>query len=223
MNGADIAFLDLDHTLIDTDCELTWKNMLVDLGRVPEEQRAKQQHYIDLHSEGRTPVEEYLEFFLREFIGQTPEEMGALARRNFEGYVKDKIYPKALAEIEALKAQGIPAVLLSGSNRILVTPIARALGVSDVACTELELENGKYTGRIVGPFCIRDGKLQRGLEYCRDHDKDFSRAVFYGDSLSDVPIFEKVGQAVVVNPGEKLRALARERNWRTLRWERSCG
>ena len=219
MTRPGIAFFDLDHTLIGTDCELTWKNMLADQGLVPDEQRERQQHYIDLHAKGETPEEEYLEFFLREFVGRTPEEMAALARTNFEEYVQDTIYPQAQEEIRSLQAEGIPAVLLSGSSRVLVTPIAAALGLSDVACTELELVNGRYTGRVDGPFCIREGKLKRGIEYCRLHSKDFSNAVFYGDSISDIPIFESVGQAVVINPNETLEALARKRNWRTVRWE----
>lgn len=216
----DIAFFDCDHTLIDTDCELTWKNMLADLGMVPEEHRAKQQHYVDLHAAGQTPEKEHLEFILREFIGQTPDRMESLARDNFQKYISDKIYPHARMEIEMWKDRGIPVVMLSGSTRVMVTPIAAALGLSDVACTELELEDGTYTGRIVGLFCIRDGKLKRGLQYCRDRGIDFRRAVYYGDSISDIQIFEKVGQAVAVNPNEKLKALARENNWRVVKWER---
>ena len=221
MNQPDIAFFDLDNTVIDTDCELTWKHMLADLGRVPNEQRAKQQHYINLHAIGKTPEEEYLEFFLREFVGREPCEMKDLARYNFDNYLQDKLYPQALEEIEALKAQGLPTVLLSGSTRIVVTPIAEALGVCDVVCTELELEGGKYTGGIVGPFCIRDGKLKRLLDYCRRHGKDPRHAMFYGDSVSDIPVFEKVGRAVVVNPNPKLKELAQERNWNMVCWKLS--
>jgi FMN phosphatase YigB (HAD superfamily) len=62
MDNPDIIFFDLDHTLIDADCEWAWKHMLADMGLVPESQRARQDNYIELHAEGETPAEEYLEF-----------------------------------------------------------------------------------------------------------------------------------------------------------------
>ncbi len=218
MKDPEIAFFDCDHTLIDVDCEQTWVNMLVDLGRAPEEHRARQQHYIDLHAQGETPEEEYLAFILREFVGQTAERMKAMAQDNFENYIRHKIFPGAKARVAMHKARGIPVVMLSGSTRVMVTPIAEAMGVTDVACTELELVDGKYTGGIIGPFCIRDGKLKQALAYCRHHEIDFSRAIYYGDSISDVQIFERVGHAVAVNPNERLKTLADERKWQVIHW-----
>lgn len=218
LNQPDVVFFDCDHTVIDTDCEWTWKNMLADMGRVPEDHRTKQQHYIDLHARGETPAEEYLEFILREFVGQTPDEMQALARKNYENYVRDKIFPGALKEIKMHREHGTPVVLLSGSTRVMVTPIAEAMGFSDVACTELELVDGKYTGGIIGHFCIRDGKLKRGIEYCEEHAMDFGSAIYYGDSISDIQIFEEVGHPIVVNPNSKLNCLAEKRKWKVINW-----
>ncbi len=214
----DICLFDLDYTLIDTDCELTWKNMLVDLGLAPAADRAKQQHYIDLHGEGQTPVDEYVAFFLREFVGQTDGRMAELARLNFERHIAAKIYREGRAAIAAAQAAGVPAVVLSGSNRVLVTPIAEALGASDLACTELELRAGRFTGALVGELCIRQGKVARAASYCAEHGTSIKRVAFHGDSVSDIPIFEAAGQATVVNPSARLGALAVERGWGTVRW-----
>lgn len=214
----DIVFFDLDYTLINTDTELTWKNLLADLGIVPEEERAQQQHYIDLHGVGETPAEEYLEFLLRDFRGKTIEEMQALAVRNFTTYVQDQVYAEAIALIDSLGSRGIPAVLLSGSNRILVTPVAEAVGITDIVCTELETVDGKFTGKIVGEFCIRGGKLKQAEDYCRNFGTTLDEVEFYGDSMSDIPIFEAVGRPHVVNPSPKLSELATDKGWPILRW-----
>jgi len=151
--------------------------MLADMGRVPEHYRAKQQHYLDLHAKGQTPEEEYLEFILQEFVGQTPETMQQLAKNNFENHIRNKIFPAARRAVKIHQQQEIPVVLLSGSTRVMVTPIAVDMGFNDVACTELEIIDGTYTGGIVGPFCIRDGKLKRGLDYCQQHDMNFNKAM----------------------------------------------
>ena len=39
MDNPDIVFIDLDHTLTDTDCMPAWKNMLADMKLVPDSQR----------------------------------------------------------------------------------------------------------------------------------------------------------------------------------------
>ena len=214
----DIIFFDCDHTIIDTDCEWTWINMLADMGRVPEHYRAKQQHYIELHANGQTPEQEYLGFILQEFVGKTPATMQQLAKSNFENYIRNKIFPTAQEAIKRHQQRQTPVVLLSGSTRVLVTPIAQAMGFNDIACTELELFEGTYTGGIVGPFCIRDGKLKRGQDYCQQLDIDFSKAMYYGDSISDLHIFEKIGYPVAVNPSPKLEEIAIREHWAIENW-----
>jgi HAD superfamily hydrolase (TIGR01490 family) len=218
MNQPDVVFFDCDHTVIDTDCEWTWINMLADMGRVSEHYREKQKKYIDLHAKGLTPEREYLDFILQEFVGQTPDSMRQLAQGNFENYIRDKIFAGAREEISKHQDRQIPVVLLSGSTRIMVTPIAGAMGFNDIACTELELIDGIYSGNIVGPFCIREGKLKRGQDYCEQRGMNFGNAIYYGDSISDLQIFEKIGFPVVVNPNSKLAEIAIHKHWAIENW-----
>ena len=42
---------------------------------------------------------------------------------------------------------------------------------------------------------------------------DWENSYAYGDSFSDLPVLELVGNAVAVRPEEKLRSLANERGW----------
>jgi HAD superfamily hydrolase (TIGR01490 family) len=218
MNQPEVVFFDCDHTVIDTDCEWTWINMLADMGRVPGHYRAKQNHYINLHAKGLTPEREYLAFILQEFVGQTPDSMQQLAQSNFDDYIRDKVFSGAREEINKHQNQQIPVVLLSGSTRVMVTPIAAAMGFDDIACTELELVDGHYSGDIVGPFCIREGKLKRALDYCEQHQMNFRNAMYYGDSISDLQIFEKIGFPVAVNPNPKLTEIAIQKHWAIENW-----
>jgi phosphoserine phosphatase len=47
---------------------------------------------------------------------------------------------------------------------------------------------------------------------------DLAESTAYSDSASDVPFLEAVGHPVAVNPDRRLRAIARERGWRVLRF-----
>lgn len=216
----DIAFFDMDHTVLAVDCEQTWKNLLADHGMCPEEDRALVQRYVDLHAIGESPREEFLQFLLRDFMGRTPDELQPFARDNFEHHVRHEVYPDALKTIAWYHEMGIPTILLSGSNRFVIEPIAEYLGVSAVICTELEIHEGRFTGRIDGLYRIQEHKVSGAIDWLRAVDADPSRAAFYGDSMSDIPMFELVGQPFVVNPSDRLAVMARDNDWEILRWSK---
>ena len=220
MDNPDIVFFDLDHTLIDTDCEWAWKNMLAEIGLVPDSQRARQDNYIELHAEGKTPAEEYLDFLSSDFVGKTTGEMSRLAEKNFDTNIRHKVFPEAVDEIEGILSAGGKPVLLSGSFRPILAPVAAHLGFEEIVCTELEVVGGRFTGRLDSDFCIREGKLKRARDYCAQYGHQLHEAGFFGDSLSDVQMFEQVGQANVVNPRPGMACLARQNGWRIVHWGR---
>jgi phosphoserine phosphatase len=44
------------------------------------------------------------------------------------------------------------------------------------------------------------------------------QAVFYTDSITDLPLLEAVGRPVAVNPDARLRRVARSRGWAIEQW-----
>ncbi len=48
------------------------------------------------------------------------------------------------------------------------------------------------------------------------HRVDLSSSAAYSDSISDLPMLERVGQPVAVNPDRALRRVAAERRWETI-------
>ncbi len=222
MKHPEVVFFDLDHTLIDTDCEQAWVNMLVDMGLAPEENRARQDEYMELHAQGKTPIDEYIEFMAGAFGGKQKSRMAELAMRNFELNILDKIFPQARVELDDIRRDGGRTVLLSGSVRPIVVPFAENMGFApqDILCTELEEDGDSYTGRIIGELCIRQGKLDSAKNFCEQNAVKVMNAGFYGDSLSDVPMFEWIGHANVVNPRPELADMANANGWRVVDW--SC-
>jgi phosphoserine phosphatase len=45
------------------------------------------------------------------------------------------------------------------------------------------------------------------------HDVDLRQSFFYTDSITDVPVLERVGEPRVVNPDPRLRREAARRGW----------
>lgn len=213
-----IVFFDMDHTLIDNDCDVSWKEFLIDEGIADPRERDDIQRYWDLYAEGRLPVSEFISFQLRQFIGRSVEEMRALAQRHFDAIVKSLIYAEGRAEIDCAHAAGIPTVVLTSTNTIIAEPVVRALGITHLLGTELETHEGHFTGRIIEPYCYEHNKVTKAREYCRKLGLSLDHATYFGDSVPDIPMLSSVARAVVVNPGEFLRQLASERGWPIVSW-----
>ncbi len=214
----DLVFFDMDHTLLALDADNSWKYFLVDEGLAPAEDRTQADHYLHLYHLGQCPVDEFVRFQLREFSGRTRTEMSTLAQRHFNERIQPFIYPEAQQVIQDYTVRGIPTLLLTGTNRVIAEPIVMSLGISGLLATDLEIVNGRFTGGITGPFLSKKYKLQKAKESCDSLNSSLQKAAFYADSINDLQLLEKVGFPVVVNPSEKLRVVAEERQWQITRW-----
>lgn len=216
-NMLDIVFFDMDYTVLENDCDVLWKYFLADEKIAPESDRERALYYLDLHHRGILPVYEYTEFQWKEFAGKSPQQMQKLAQYHFDNYVREYIYPDAVKEIRTYRDQNIPVVLLTGTNRVTAAPIAEALDTELIA-TDLEIENGTFTGKLSGRFLIKENKVLMAEEYCQQRRTTLDRAAFYGDSINDAVLLGKVAQATVVNPKNNLLELAKEKNWGIVNW-----
>ncbi len=213
-----IVFFDMDHTLLDMDCDYSWKVFLADEGLAPGGDRERAAHFLELYHQGVCPVDEFLEFQLREFVDQTEEAMRQIAARHFEQRVRDNIFSQAFCIIEEFKQQGIPTALLTGTNHIIAEPVADALGIQHLLATELQVVDGRFTGKIAGPYLSKQGKVERAETFCRNNSGSIDTAAFYADSINDLQMLERSAQPVTVNPGPKLRSIAESRGWRIENW-----
>jgi HAD superfamily hydrolase (TIGR01490 family) len=125
--------------------------------------------------------------------------------------LRTAITPAARHLVERHLVAGDFVVVLSASPQELVDAVAAEIGAHRAVGTRAEVLDGRYTGRLDGPFCYGAGKLQRLFA-------DVGRiplgpASAYADSASDLPVLEACGHPVAVNPDRRLRAVAQRRGW----------
>ena len=92
-------------------------------------------------------------------------------------------------------------------------PLADDLGVEHIMCTQMEVENGVFTGRAVRPICFGEGKIYWLQQLLERDELDLAKSWFYTDSITDQPLLDVVGHPVVVNPDPLLYREARRRRW----------
>ena len=121
-----------------------------------------------------------------------PEVMAAILPR---------IYPEMLAEIHLHQDEGRQAFIVSAAGDGIVGSLADVLQMDGGIGTRYELDGeGRFTGRLDGPFVYGPGKVEAMKRYAEEHGIDLSSSWAYSDSASDLPMLQAVGNPVVVNP-----------------------
>jgi hypothetical protein len=87
------------------------------------------------------------------------------------------------------------------------------LGLTGALGTVSEVEDGRYTGRLVGEPLHGPAKAEAVRALAEREGLDLSRCTAYSDSANDVPLLSAVGHAVAVNPDRALREQARALGW----------
>jgi phosphoserine phosphatase len=86
-----------------------------------------------------------------------------------------------------------------------------------VLSSELEVANGMFTGKPAA-LCFGRHKVTLAEAWAERNEVDLAASYFYSDSYNDLPMLERVGTAIAVNPDARLRRHARKRGWRVEQW-----
>lgn len=141
-----------------------------------------------------------------------------LGQEVFEEYLIPTIYPESRELIKKHMEKGHKVVIISAATSYQIMPIAKELGISKVYSTEMEVKNGKFTGKI-SEMCWGEGKARAARTHAKENDIDLAKSYFYSDSFDDYPLFKIVGKPVATNPDNALSQVAFENDWPILRFK----
>lgn len=129
--------------------------------------------------------------------------------------VASRVFSAAHWLLEQHTERGDRVILLSAGPQELVEAVAATLGMPTALGTVAEVVDGRYTGRLSGPFCHGEGKLNRLRTLLGP--VELRRTTAYGDAASDLPVLRAVARPVAVNPDRGLATAATANRWPILR------
>ena len=156
-----------------------------------------------------------------EMAGKLEREFAETCRRWVEKDVLPLVVPGARDKIERHRAEGHVLAILSTSPNYVTEPLAETLGIDEVMSTRFEVDGGHSTGRLLGPACVGKGKVHWAEDLGVRRELDLSQSWFYTDSYTDMPMLERVGNQVVVNPDPRLKRIAKRRGWPVQDWRQA--
>ncbi|MCB1685390.1 MAG: HAD family hydrolase, partial [Pseudomonadales bacterium] len=205
-----VAYFDLDRTLISgysitaLALEKMWsglspRRMLIHIGIFLE------------YGLGRSDYHGLLQATVGALAGRPEREMIDLGARAFERRLSGLIYDEARQLIAAHQSRQHEVVIITSATRYQAAPVAEALGVEQLLCTELEIDAGVITGNVTP--CYGDEKLSAAVRFGQQQGAGLESAFFYSDSEEDLPLLDAVGRPVAVNAKPSLSRIATERGW----------
>ena len=145
--------------------------------------------------------------------GRSETDYIANSERLFRRAIAKLIYPEARQLIEAHRAAGHSIAIISSATPYQVLPAAKDLDIQHVYATDLEVEDGQFTGGVVQPTCFGIGKVRAAERFIAQQGGDLENCFFYSDSIDDIELLETAGRPVVLNGSRELRKTAREAGW----------
>lgn len=212
------AFFDIDHTVLEINSGSKWIGYQWRTKQMGVFGLARALMWLAQYRFGWLDYEAMAKKVLADYRGKSVAPIYDEVARWFQAEVAWAICTEARAAIDEHRARGDVLVLLSSATQFLCAPVATTLDIEHVLCTQIEVVDGVLSGTHVPPACYGAGKVVKAEAFAKQHGIDLDRSYFYSDSISDLPMLERVGEPRVVNPDPRLRRAAQERSWSTELW-----
>ena len=116
-----------------------------------------------------------------------------------EVYAQLQLAPGARTLVRTLNRLGYRFGIVSGGFTALTDRLVADLGLDYAAANQLEVVDGRVTGRVVGPVVDRAGKAEALRRFARQAGVPLDRTVVIGDGANDVDMLSIAGLGVAFN------------------------
>ncbi len=211
------ALFDVDGTLIERNSASLYMSHLRRTGQARRRDVARTLWYLLQYKLGLLDIQSALATSMTWVRGRDEASMAEDCRQWYAQEVRAFVFPAMAKLVEAHREAGHLPVILTSATRYLAEPLGADLGIRHHLVSQLVVENGRFTGEAVRPLCYGKGKVWWAERFAAEHDVDLASSYFYTDSITDLPVLDRVGHPRVVRPDPRLRRVAQQRGWQILR------
>ena len=212
------AFFDLDKTIIAKSSSLVFSRPFQAGGLINRRAMLRSAYAQFVFLAGgadHDQIEKLRQFMSQLVAGWDVATVREIVADTLHNIVDPLVYDEAVSLIEEHKAAGRDVVIVSTSGAEVVGPIGEMLGADRVIATQLEIVDGKYTGKI-DYYAYAEEKARAIEQLAEERGFDLAECFAYSDSVTDVHMLEIVGHPFAVNPDKDLRRIAAARGWPVL-------
>jgi HAD superfamily hydrolase (TIGR01490 family) len=213
------ALFDLDRTLVRKETATLYVKWQREVGQATTRDLVRVMYWVAQYTLGVLDAHAVAARAIATLAGKPERVMIEECDAWFESHVLPHVAMEGRRAVERHREAGDLVAIVTGATPYVARPLARLLGIEHVIASELEVdEHGVFTGRPIAPLCFGEGKVSRTEQLAKEHRFTLEDAVFYTDSLTDMPLLSRVGKPVIVNPDPRLRRVAKKRGWPIEAW-----
>ena len=213
------ALFDMDRTLVRKETASLYVRYQRDIGQATTFDLLKALYWAGQYTLGVLDADKVADKVMAKMRGMSESSFGLQFDDFYTKYVEKHVTEKGREAVAMHQARGDVCAIVTGATRYAAGPLALRLGIIHVVASELEVDAaGQFTGRVVKPLCLGEGKLRRAEALANKLGFALNEATFYTDSMSDLPLLERVAEPIVINPDPRLWRMAKRRGWPIERW-----
>lgn len=119
-----------------------------------------------------------------------------------------ELTPGARTTIRTLKRLGFRCGVVSGGFTRVISGLVEELGLDFCAANELEVVDGRLTGKVVGEIVDRPGKAVALRRFADTYGVPLEQCVAVGDGANDIDMLATAGLGIAFNAKPALREVA---------------
>ncbi len=211
-----LAVFDIDGTIFRSSLVIELIAGLVGAGifkkSVKREMEKEYLAWLERRGSYEAYINKAVQIYVRHIAGKNFSKVNKVAR-SVIGFHKDRVYRFTRDLIKQLKKQSYLLAAISGSPSYIVRQYAKAIGFEVFFGTELEVKNGRFTGKAKSlDSAFHKAKLVKNLTR-KYPNINLKNSIAVGDTESDIQMLKLVGRPIAFNPNLQLAKQAKKMGW----------
>ena len=169
------AFFDLDRTLVACNTGRLFLRDLRRRGEISMARAIRAMGWLARYHMSLIDLDAVAHKILEGLRGWSESEFEERCHRLVEKEVLPRLQPAGLRKIDEHRKAGHVLAILSTSPSYMTRPVARVLGMEHALSTQLEVESGLFTGRLISPACFGAGKVHWAEAFGRETSVDLDQ------------------------------------------------
>lgn len=212
------AIFDLDETLIRPKSMLAvleaYRRAESETPALAHERVAELRRRLGLFIERNSDRRAQNRFFYQQLAGIPVASMAAVSQAWFNQNRAEMYHQHVVQALKDHQRDGAVTIVVSGSFSEAAAPVLNDLGIDHFVCAELEIVDGRYTGRMLSEPTIGEGKAEALVTRLGSLGLSLEASHAYADHDSDIPMLTLATHPVVVGDCGPLLRHAQAKHWR---------
>ena len=212
------AFFDLDNTLMRGHSLFLLARGLYRRGFFSRRQVARfalaQARFRLYGREEAHEIDALRETALSFVAGQQVDDLRRIGNEIYQESIANSLWEETMSLAQQHIQAGQRVWLVTATPIEVAELLASKLGLTGALGTVAEMQDGRYTGQLVGPILHGQAKADAVKTLATQEGFDLSKCSAYSDSSNDMPLLSIVGYPCAINPDGKLKRHAKANGWR---------